>query len=110
MSIHEISREEISMMQLSDSFFPSGMYTTSSGLEALFYSNRKITDADQLREQAAHGRRREAGGADQLRPREGSRLIHDDQQRPFQVEAAEMAGVSGRYGGGTGERHLPQGV
>jgi urease accessory protein len=50
MSIHEISREEISMMQLSDSFFPSGMYTTSSGLEALFYSNRKITDADQLRE------------------------------------------------------------
>jgi urease accessory protein len=50
MNIHEISREEISMMQLSDSFFPSGMYTTSSGLEALFYSNRKITDADQLRE------------------------------------------------------------
>jgi urease accessory protein len=48
MNIHEISIEEISMLQLSDSFFPTGMYTTSSGLEALFYSNRKITDADQL--------------------------------------------------------------
>ncbi len=26
------------------------MYTTSSGLEALYYSNRKITDADGLRD------------------------------------------------------------
>jgi len=50
MSIHKASIEEISMLQLSDSFFPSGMYTTSSGLEALYYSNRKITDADQLRD------------------------------------------------------------
>jgi urease accessory protein len=50
MSIHKASIDEISMLQLSDSFFPSGMYTTSSGLEALYYSNRKITDADQLRD------------------------------------------------------------
>jgi urease accessory protein len=50
MSIHKASIEDISMLQLSDSFFPSGMYTTSSGLEALYYSNRKITDADGLRE------------------------------------------------------------
>ena len=50
MSIHKASIEEISMLQLSDSFFPSGMYTTSGGLEALYYSNRKITDADQLRD------------------------------------------------------------
>jgi urease accessory protein len=50
MNIHELSIEELSILQLSDSFFPSGMYATSSGLEALFYSNRKITDADQLRE------------------------------------------------------------
>ena len=50
MSIHKASIEEISMLQLSDSFFPSGMYTTSSGLEALYYGNRKITDADQLRD------------------------------------------------------------
>ena len=32
---------DIGMMQLSDSFFPSGMYTTSSGLEAIFYSQRR---------------------------------------------------------------------
>jgi urease accessory protein UreF len=50
MSIHKASIEEISMLQLSDSFFPSGMYTTSSGLEALYYSNSKITDANQLRD------------------------------------------------------------
>lgn len=50
MSIHKASMEEISMLQLSDSFFPSGMYTTSCGLEALYYSNKKITDADQLRD------------------------------------------------------------
>jgi len=50
MSIHKASIEEISMLQLSDSFFPSGMYTTSSGLEALYYSDRKITDADRLRD------------------------------------------------------------
>ncbi|MRN39885.1 MAG: urease accessory protein [Nitrosopumilales archaeon] len=50
MNIHNASIEEISMLQLSDSFFPSGMYTTSGGLEALYYSNRKITDADQLRD------------------------------------------------------------
>jgi urease accessory protein len=45
-----MSTNELSMLQLSDSFFPTGMYATSSGLEALFYSNRKITDADGLRE------------------------------------------------------------
>jgi len=50
MSTHKASIAEISMLQLSDSFFPTGMYTTSSGLEALFYSNRKITDADGLRD------------------------------------------------------------
>src|SRR5215212_3399953 len=31
---------EISMLQLGDSFFPTGMYTTSSGLETLFYEKR----------------------------------------------------------------------
>ena len=28
------------MLQLGDSFFPTGMYTTSSGLETLFYDGR----------------------------------------------------------------------
>ena len=37
----------LSMMQLSDSFFPTGMYTMSNGLETLFYQN-KVTDAKQL--------------------------------------------------------------
>ncbi len=48
MSIHEVSIEDLGMLQLSDSFFPSGLYTTSSGLEALYYSTRKITNADDL--------------------------------------------------------------
>jgi hypothetical protein len=33
--------EEISMLQLGDSFFPTGMYTTSSGLETLFYDKKR---------------------------------------------------------------------
>lgn len=39
-----ISAEDISFLQLSDSFFPTGLYTNSSGLELLFYNkNRKLT-------------------------------------------------------------------
>lgn len=48
MSINDASLEDLGMLQLSDSFFPSGLYTTSSGLEALYYSTRKITNADGL--------------------------------------------------------------
>ena len=48
MSINDASLEDLGMLQLSDSFFPSGLYTTSSGLEALYYSTRKITKADDL--------------------------------------------------------------
>lgn len=40
---------DLGMMQLADSFFPAGMYTTSSGLESLFYSGRKLK-ADELHE------------------------------------------------------------
>jgi urease accessory protein len=40
---------ELSMMQLSDSFFPTGMYSMSNGLEAIFYSGKKIK-AEELRE------------------------------------------------------------
>lgn len=32
---------DLSMLQLADSFFPTGMYTMSSGLEAIFYGGRK---------------------------------------------------------------------
>jgi urease accessory protein len=37
----ELRPEDIGLLQLSDSFFPTGMYTMSNGLEALFYSSRK---------------------------------------------------------------------
>jgi urease accessory protein len=49
MSIEKISVDEISILQLSDSFFPTGMYATSNGLEALFYS-KKIKHANELRD------------------------------------------------------------
>ena len=48
MSISEIGLEDLGMLQLSDSFFPSGLYTTSSGLEALYHSTRRITNIDDL--------------------------------------------------------------
>lgn len=37
----ELRPEDIGLLQLSDSFFPTGMYTMSNGLEALFYSDKK---------------------------------------------------------------------
>ncbi|HVX01571.1 MAG TPA: urease accessory UreF family protein [Nitrososphaera sp.] len=41
---------DLSMMQLSDSFFPTGMYATSNGLEALLYSGRKKLEPKELRD------------------------------------------------------------
>ncbi len=42
-----ISIDDISFLQLSDSFFPTGLYTTSNGLELLFYDkNKKLTYDD----------------------------------------------------------------
>jgi urease accessory protein len=38
--VNEISLEDLSFLQLSDSFFPTGLYTTSNGLEALFYEGK----------------------------------------------------------------------
>src|ERR671917_461472 len=40
---------DLSMMQLSDSFFPTGMYSMSNGLEAIFYSGKKMK-AEELRD------------------------------------------------------------
>jgi urease accessory protein len=40
---------DLGMMQLSDSFFPTGMYSMSNGLEAIFYSGKKMK-AEELRE------------------------------------------------------------
>jgi urease accessory protein len=41
---------DLSMMQLSDSFFPTGMYSMSNGLEAIFYSGKKKIKAEELGE------------------------------------------------------------
>ena len=40
-----IDNEDISILQLSDSFFPTGLYATSSGLEA-FSQQKKLTSKD----------------------------------------------------------------
>ena len=39
----KVTESDISFLQLSDSFFPTGMYTMSNGLEALFYRNKKLS-------------------------------------------------------------------
>lgn len=44
-----ISMEDISIMQLADSFFPTGMYTTSNGLEMFFY-NKKVKSEEHLKD------------------------------------------------------------
>jgi len=41
--------KEFQIMQLSDSFFPSGMFSMSGGLESLFQNNI-VTNGDQIRE------------------------------------------------------------
>lgn len=47
MDYNFISIDDISFLQLSDSFFPTGLYTTSNGLELLFYDkNKKLTYED----------------------------------------------------------------
>ena len=54
---------ELSMLQLSDSFFPTGMYSMSNGLEAIFYSGKKMK-ADELRELIATLLQYQIGPAD----------------------------------------------
>jgi urease accessory protein len=36
----KISTEDLSFLQLADSFFPTGLYSTSNGLEALYYTKK----------------------------------------------------------------------
>jgi urease accessory protein len=38
--------DDLSMIQLGDSFFPTGMYTTSSGLESMFYNREMKSKQD----------------------------------------------------------------
>ena len=40
---------DISFLQLSDSFFPTGLYTMSNGLESLFYQKKiRFNDIQEL--------------------------------------------------------------
>ena len=51
MSIENLRIEQLSALQLADSFFPTGMYTMSNGLEALLYSNKaKLNNPKELSE------------------------------------------------------------
>lgn len=36
-------KQDLGMMQISDSFFPTGLYANSNGLESVFQNNKKIT-------------------------------------------------------------------
>lgn len=42
MNIEEM-KQDLGMMQMSDSFFPTGLYANSNGLESIFQNNKKIT-------------------------------------------------------------------
>jgi urease accessory protein len=55
--------EQLGIMQLSDSFFPSGIYATSNGLEILIH-DRKIKTADELAELLKVFLRQQVGPAD----------------------------------------------
>src|SRR5215207_2244053 len=48
-TITNMDTADLSMLQLSDSFFPTGMYSMSNGLEAIFYSGKKMK-AEELRD------------------------------------------------------------
>ncbi|MCS6767708.1 MAG: urease accessory UreF family protein [Candidatus Nitrosocaldus sp.] len=58
-----MSVEDISMMQLADSFFPTGMYTTSNGLEMFFY-NKRVKSAEHLKSLLAVFLKQQIGPAD----------------------------------------------
>jgi len=49
MNTDEIN-EDLAVMQLSDSFFPTGLYATSNGLEFLF-SNNEIKGIEDIQNQ-----------------------------------------------------------
>lgn len=55
--------EQLGIMQLSDSFFPSGLYATSNGLEILIH-DRKIKNANELRDLIKVFQRQQVGPAD----------------------------------------------
>jgi urease accessory protein len=63
MNTPEIYEYELSMLQISDSLFPTGMYSTSSGLETFFYQ-KKIKNAAELQKLLKAYLRNQIGSAD----------------------------------------------
>jgi urease accessory protein len=63
MNTPEIYEYELSMLQISDSLFPTGMYSTSSGLETFFYQ-KKIKNAAELQKLLKAYLRNQIGPAD----------------------------------------------
>jgi len=49
MNTSEIHEYDVSMLQVSDSLFPTGMFSTSSGLESFFY-RKKVKNAIELKD------------------------------------------------------------
>ena len=62
-TIMDAAAADLSMLQLSDSFFPTGMYSMSNGLEAIFYSGKKMK-AEELLELIATLLQYQIGPAD----------------------------------------------
>jgi len=54
---------DLSLLQLSDSFFPTGLYTMSNGLETVF-SEKKIVGIDDLYELIKTNIKQQIGPAD----------------------------------------------
>ncbi|GBC72686.1 Urease accessory protein UreF [archaeon HR04] len=61
--IDAIGVEDISIMQLADSFFPTGMYTTSNGLEMFFY-NKRVKNVEHLKNLLSVFLKQQIGPAD----------------------------------------------
>jgi urease accessory protein len=61
--ILNMNAADVGMLQLSDSFFPTGMYSMSNGLEAIFYTGKKMK-AEELRELIATLLQYQIGPAD----------------------------------------------
>lgn len=61
--IDAIGVEDISIMQLADSFFPTGMYTTSNGLEMFFY-NKRVKSMEHLKNLLSIFLKQQIGPAD----------------------------------------------
>ncbi|MFI5449472.1 MAG: urease accessory protein UreF [Candidatus Bathyarchaeia archaeon] len=85
MSTDELCPYDISMLQLSDSFFPTGMYAMSSGLEAIYYA-KKVKGRDQLRNLLEVYLTRQMGPADSVALSNAYEYANSDFARLLEVD------------------------